>query len=256
MRERIMIGGEGGSGKTHTILTIAQGLPDCKVRIIETDDGVRKLLALCFPDVKNVDVRTVHSWPEFRAQVDAVQADVKAGKLGPLDWVAIDGADIVHSFTRYEFVRRVYAGRGEGTQSTWDTIIAKRRGGGPIMEPSDWDGIYMEYEGGFNPLVFEMPCNLVATTGVTLLNPDSMFEDKNLVQWYRSMGMFFKYDGYKRLPRQFDTMITLSFDPNGYYFSIWKDRGSRGMQNAKVGERYANSNFFNSYLIMMAGYGG
>lgn len=288
MRERIMLGGESGSGKTHTALNIIQQDVPAKARFIESDDGARRLLKLQFPDLlcptckgdnpkcaacgggggnpAKLIVRTVHSWPEFKTQADQIKADVEAGKLGSKDWIVVDGIDIIHNFTRYDFLSKVYAGTQRGEQrisSTWDAIIAKRRGGGPVFEPSDWDALYMEYEGGFNFMIFQSPCHVLVTSSITPIRSGSQYEDQATIAFYRSIGMPMKYDGYKRMPRVFDTLITLGFDPmpqaseSIWQFTIWKDRGSRGLGNLKVGERIKiTQGFFWDYLIRIAGYGG
>jgi len=289
MRERLLIGGDAKSGKTHTALDIISNDLGAKCHYIECDDGVRRLVQLQFPslqcpvckgaradsngvicrgcgasgvDTKRITLTTVHNWPDFKAACSKAVEEVKARKLGASDWIILDGIDIIHASQRFEYVSRVYAGTvdkdtKQQITSTWDAVIARRRTGAPVLEPSDWEPIYSEFESALNPIVFESPCNVLATAGLSELRTEGRYEDKNQTAFYRAMGMPWKFDGYKRMPRVFDTLITTAFDLSGYYFTVWGDRGSRGMAGHPVGQRIKLvQGFFFDYLVKMAGYGG
>jgi hypothetical protein len=285
MRERILIGARAKSGKTHTALDVIKNDMKAKCRFIECDDGIRRLIELQFPelacpvckgrradangvvckacnatgvDTKRITLSTVHTWPEFKLACDVVLADVKAGKLTAKDWIVLDSLDIIFQAQRSEFLNRVYSGTvnktGEKLTSSWDAIINKRRGGGPVFEPSDWDPIYMEFESVLNPMLFETPCNVIATEGIVPLETEGKYKNQELIEFYRAFGMPVKFEGYKRVPRVFDTLITLDFDVNGRYFTVWGDRGSRGLEGKRIGERIkVNLGFYFDYLVQIAG---
>lgn len=257
-RETLLLGGESGSGKTHTVLTIARYEPDAKFRIIEPDNGVKRLLNRQFSDLKNVDSRFIRDWLEFKGQVQEAQADVKANKLGDKDWIILEGIDIVFQYAKYDLINAaatIGSGNDRRVVDSWESIKAKRRKETPILEPSDWDGIYSEYEGVVGPLLYQSPCNIIATCAISLLDVGSRYENKWEVLFYTGMGMNLKFEGYKRNPRMFDTLIMLSCDSSGYYYTIARDRGSRGNGYQAIRSRRQKlaTDFYLDYLVEVAG---
>jgi hypothetical protein len=171
--------------------------------------------------------------------------------------VAVDGLDLVIQYTKYEFFTRVYS---DGNKSTWDAMIEKRKGkpgsgGTPILEPSDWDSIYSEYESGIGYLALISPCHFIATCGVEPLRFSSMFESEEVKSFYSSMGVNVKFEGYKRNPRLFNTLILLTADTSGYYYTIWRDTYSSRIANyEKIRNlRQANRDFFLDFLVTRVG---
>jgi len=261
-RETIALGGPAGSGKTHSCLTIAKELPDSKFVFIECDrPNILGMLQYQFTGLKNVSVIPAYSWGDFRNAVDNIKQQVVSKALGPNDWVIVDGVDLVIQYTKYEFFSRVYSSDGSGA-NTWDAMIDKRRGkgdkgGGPLLEPSDWDAIYSQYESYMGYLAFIMPCHFIATCGVEPLNLKSMYESDEVKSFYSSMGVYVKFEGYKRNPRMFNTLILLTADTGGYYYTIWRDTYSARIKDyEKIRNlKQSNRSFFLSFLAQKAGWG-
>jgi hypothetical protein len=257
-RETILLGGASGSGKTHSILTIARGLPKSKFRVIECDrPNVLGMLQHQFADVKNVEVMPAYSWPEYVAAKDEVKKQIIAKTIGINDWAVIDGIDLLIQYAKYEFFSGVYS---DGQKSAWQAMIEKRHGkpgksGEPILEPSDWDGIYSEYESGVGYLALISPCHFVATCGVEPLRFSSMFESEEVKSFYSSLGVNVKFEGYKRNPRLFNTLVLLTADTSGYFYTIWRDTYSSRITNyEKIKNlKQRNADFFLNFLVQMAG---
>lgn len=258
-RETILLGGAPGSGKSHSVLTIARGLPNSRFMIIECDrPNILGMLQYQFADVKNVEVIHAYSWPEYIAAKDEVKRQILAKTMGPDDWVIIDGADLLVQYAKYEFFSSVYS--ADGKKSTWEAMIEKRRGtgakgGGPILEPSDWDAIYSEYESGIGYLALISPCHLIATCGVEPLRFTSQYESQEVKDFYSSLGVNVKFEGYKRNPRLFNTLILLTADMSGYYYTIWRDTFSSRIQNYENVRnlKQRNRDFFLDFLVAKLG---
>lgn len=260
-RETILLGGAAGSGKTHSILTIAKGLPAKRFIAIECDrPNILGMLEHQFSDVKNVEVMSAYSWPDFRQAESRIREYIASKKLGAGDWVAIDGIDLLIQYAKYEFFSQVYSPDGS-KRSTWEAMIDKRRGdkpgksGSPILEPSDWDAIYSEYENAVGYLGLICPCNIIATCGVEPLRLKSQYESDEVKDFYTSMGVYAKFEGYKRNPRLFNTLVLLTADPNGYWYTLWRDTYSSRIQDYEHVRnlRMKNTDFFLSFLAAKAG---
>lgn len=266
IKERLLLGGESGSGKTFQCLALAEALPQSQFFVIECDDGSRRLLSGEFRDVKNYKPLLVMSWGEEDSVRDALSdldSLVKRGQMGADDFVVVDGADIISQLIRNEFAERAIVTRtnpdkrkgaaASGDWDSWDAKIAVRSRGAPLFEPSDWDVVNGEFEINFLAyLAYRIPCHLIMTTSVSAFQRDSKYEDPMTKDFYASIGQTLKFEGQKRLPRAFDTLIYLFHGLSDYSFMVSKDRGGRSA--AIIGERQPLKDIYADFLVKYAGW--
>lgn len=242
-RDRMFIGGESGAGKTYAWLSIARANPDAQFFVAEPDDGVNKILEFEYSDVlergnvhgvtKNPDgtwqpPAFIDSWPSFRIFVDGLRSLNREGQLRPDDWIILEGMDIITQVIRYEYIdrtNRIDQKTKAAMEDPWEAIITKRARGAPVLEPSDHDAINYEYERQMAFVAYVAPCNFVGTAGISRISFESKFADKGQKEFYASLGTPFKYEGHKRNPRMFDTLIYLYCTDVGYTMQVLKDRG-------------------------------
>ena len=247
-RERIILGGVSGAGKTTAWLTIARYNPTSQFYVVEPDDGYIKVATLEFPDVvKNgnvhgaIDLNTpdfVNNWTNFRKFVNKIRELQAKNVLTENDWVVIEGIDIVTRNIRYEYLERVNEGKSDRDThrvyaDAWDAIISKRRGGAPVLDPSDHDAVNYEYEKQMTYLAYTIPTNVLATAGITNISFDSKFEKDEVKEFYTALGTRMKLEGHARNPRMFDTLIYLyppAVSGQSYGYEVLKDRGISGRQ--------------------------
>lgn len=255
-RERQFLGGESGAGKTYAWLSIARANPDVQFYVAEPDDGVNKLLEREYPDVlakgnvhgavKNPDgtwepPAFIGSWPDFRKFVEALRSLNSEGHLSPNDWIVLEGMDIITQVIRYEYIdrtNRIDSKTKQQIEDPWEAIIVKRARGAPVLEPSDHDAINYEYERQMAFVAYTAPCNFVGTAGITRVNFESKFSDKGQKEFYASLGTPFKYEGHKRNPRLFDTLVYLYCTDVGYSMQVLKDRGIGRQDTEAVSDYY------------------
>jgi len=254
-RERVLIGGESGSGKTYAWLSIARYNPQSQFYVAEADDGVTKVLSLEYPDVlANGNVHGVRNengiwqppdliqeWVDFRHFVETLKEFKESGQLKESDWIIVEGIDLIKNTITYNYIDKVYKidrKTKRAITDPWDAIIAQRSRGSPILDPSDRDAINSEYEAQLTWPAYISQCNLVGTAAISRINFDSDYADKGVKEYYASLGTPLRIDGHKRSPRMFDTLIYL-FAGNTYQMQILKDRGiGRQISLVDTGEFY------------------
>lgn len=283
IRERMLVGGDTGSSKTFSFLTIVNGRPDHKHVVIEVDDGYTKVLPE-FPDVKatifdwidqgwqpregytNGDQLSVYHCPSFkmvRLAQQQVEAMIAAGDLTPESWICVDGIDLIYNRMRYELIERTInerkRGRVETKEDPWEMAVAIRAAGAPLLEGGDWDMIHSFYETFLTYLAFQIRPNLYVTTNITTIDDKSPYESDDIKKFYESLGVKVKFEGQKRTPRVFDTLLAFKKTAAGWFVNIWKDRGGLDREYAKSGRHsvmsdYTNGNFFHDIGVKHLGW--
>lgn len=243
-REKIMLGGESKSGKTYSWLSIARSNPNAQFYVAEPDDGVSKVLEREYEDVlKQGNVHGAHkspdglwlppefisgNWKDVRHFVSGLKSLRDEGQLDIDDWIILEGMDIITRIIRSEYIadtNKIDSKTKQIMEDPWEAIKAKRARGAPVLEPSDHDAINYEYEGQMTTLVYTMPCNFLATSGIERIHFESKFSDTGQKEFYASLGTPFKLEGHKRNPRMFDTIIYLYVGSTEYQMEVLGDRG-------------------------------
>ncbi len=257
LRERILIGGPSGAGKTYGFLKIVETLAGGHHAAIEVDDGFTKMLQLEFPDLpatimdfdgsawvprsevnRGTDLRVYHC-SEFghvrRAQTE-IEGMVARGEATNNDWACIDGSDLIYNQQRQEYVRKASPiSRGDSSnKDPWEAVMERRQKGAPILEPADWDAIHSFFEPFLNYFCFQVPMHLYATTAIEIIDPASKYVSEAAKELAKQLGVDIKFEGQKRSPRNFDTLMSVKSDANGHYATIFKDRGGAGREWAKL----------------------
>lgn len=259
-RERLLIGGEAKAGKTFSLLTIAQALPDSQFCWISPDDGERRLLEFEFQSLKNIKIYFTPTWPDVIQAQSEIEALIAKKQLTEKDWIITEGLDLVYNNLKHEFIEVVIPyteakkRKEKNPKELWEAILDRRARGSPILEYADWDAIHGQLETWLAWVAFRVPCHWGATTGIT---PRSDDESSELRQFYDSIGSKLKWDGQKRVPKLFDTLIVLGHQPGQYFFSVFSDRGSRWKffgNSLDPAKHYANKDFYQDYLVKFAGW--
>ncbi len=259
LRERILVGGQSGSGKTYAFLKIVETLAGGHHAAIEVDDGFTKMLQLEFPNLpatifdydgstkawipraevnRGTDLRVYHC-SEFghvrRAQTE-IEGMVAKGEATNLDWACLDGLDLIYNNQRQEYVSKASPISRGNTADTdpWEAAMDRRQRGAPILEPADWDAIHSFFEPWLNYFAFQVPMHLYATTAIEVIDTDSKFVSAAAKEIAKQIGIDIKFEGQKRSPRNFDTLMSIKSDQQGHYATIFKDRGGAGREWAKL----------------------
>ena len=245
LRERILVEGMKGTGKTFHLLKIAryclkQG-NSASFRIIDTDDSYERMLEEEFPDLipeegGNVYVYPVYEWPEYKETKDILLKESQQG-----DWNVIDMADNAWKAVQSFFVSEVYkkdigdyflqaridlAARGDKTTKGKEAKNLQ-----PMKGWIDWPVVNKLYDDFMLPLVYRSKAHLYMTAGVDVISDD---DDRATRDLYGPFGV--KPRGQKNLAHQVHTeFLFQQGDRQGTWeITTIKDRGRKMYDHAPL----------------------
>lgn len=245
LRERILVEGMKGTGKTFHLLKLAryclkQG-NGAVFRIVDTDDSYYRMLETEFPDLipeegGNVYVYPVYEWPEY---VEAKNILLKEAQQG--DWNVIDMADNAWKAVQSYFVAEVFKkdigdyflmARKELAAHGDKTAKGKEaRNLQPMKGWTDWVVINAMYDSFMLPIIYKGKAHLYMTTGVDVVSKD---DDEDTRDLYGPFGV--KPRGQKNLAHQVHTeFLFQQGDRQGKWeITTIKDRGRRQYDHAPL----------------------
>ena len=242
-RERILVIGGPGSGKTLGWIKLANYLKSAQIYVIDTEIGAERSLQEA-PGLTNVHVYPVVEWPEYRkAQREAVE------KAGEGDWIVLDMADKAWTAVQRYFIGEIF------DQEMGDYFLEARKkmkkdskslfaGRDAALKGwTDWPTINRLYDDFMLPLVYRSAANLYMVSSGQGVSEDDDKEIQDLYGPYR-----LRPAGQKNLAHQPDTVLLFSHTKDGYFMSTIKDRGGR-----RYMDKEPLHNFALQYGRMIAG---
>jgi len=268
LRERILVGGVPGTGKTYAWLTIARNNPDSMFYVIDPDDSVRRVWFSEFPEVKNVEYYFTPKWyydgmakvPSMRpikgdpncfmSGVADAWRTIKP-KLKQGDWIIVEHMHliwnaVIDSFADEVFNKEIGQYFLEARKNTPDNV----RRLDALKGWTDWNVINKLHNDDFIiPVCFENEAHVFMTTSVSINNSDT--EAADLKAFYGDTKL--RYDGQKHTPYRSQTMMMFKQSGSGqnrrYIMSTFqKDRGREWLEDVEWGD------FFFEYLVAVAGW--
>ena len=222
MRERILVVGGPGSGKTLGWMRIAKHSPNSKIYVIDTEIGAKRSLEE-FPEVNNVEVYEAVDWEDYRvAQKRFCEvADEN-------DWIVLDMADKAWTAVQRNFIGKIF------DQEMGDYFMQARQkmkkdakslfgGRDSVLRGwTDWPVINRQYDDFIFPLVYRARANLYMTAAPSPITEE---DEKDIRDLYGPYGV--KPAGQKSLSHQPDTVLLFAYTKGGWVITTMKDRGGR-----------------------------
>lgn len=220
-RERILLYGEAGVGKSRAYIDIARVLKATKspasVYIIDNDKSAKWMAESANLDLQ---ITEVYEWPEY---ISALKTIIKTIKRD--DWLILDLASEAWPAVQSYYTEQVF-GNDIGA---YFLQVKKDMGKQTEFDGwTDWKVINKLYSDFMRPFVYRSPCHILATSTCDPItrkkSPDAKVgDDKETVSVFGSVG--FKPEGQKRLKHQFNTTIFLHKTNVGLYVATSvKDR--------------------------------
>lgn len=258
IRERVLVMGITGSGKSYQWLKMAEALlPTGAVfRVIDTDNDISYMLETQFPHLLprnggNVYVHLAVNWPDYKLGVAWVQRkpispevlsnmnpDIVKDYKVPIkdhDWLILDRADDAWDTVQRYFTANIF-GEDMGDYFLRMRKAIEDRGGkdrfGKVARSvapeafdgwKDWPVMNKLYFDWIQPIVYEIPCHVYATTAPKKIEKDE--KDAELLVLFGDLGL--RPAGQKKLGGQMHTILLMLPGEDRWYVTTVKDRAGR-----------------------------
>lgn len=281
MRERILVGGNTGSGKTHGWLTIAQAFPDLHFHVIDPEDGVDRT-RIGFPnkdhpvELKNITYYATPQWlgevaPEtpgskdrFVGGVTGAFARIKS-TAKPGDWVVVEAMGAMWDMAQDGFVGAIWdKGIGEyflerrKAQEEQEQAIREGKLKGKVSSRldamdgwKDWLVIKKLHNSDFIiPICTRLPVHSYFTTSMSVTSKaEAAKEDPDIQSMYGET--LIRYEGEKRNPFRVQTGFIFSGNKRDAFFmtTFLKEWSNRAWMT-----KVPLHNFALQYLVAVGGW--
>ena len=275
LKERILVAGAPGVGKTFAWACIARALPKSRFYVIDPDDGVRRVLYevdqsgdRVFPDLSNIEYYFTPKWytngvanvpkleklndPELKAFQGGVVDAWKTikPKIKPDDWIVVEHLGNIWARVQDGFADEVF------DKDIGQYFLEKRKAmktGSKRLEAlegwTDWSVINKLHNDDFLiPICFENPAHVYMTTAFTTVEPRSK-EDSEVKAFYGDTTI--RLEGQKHNAFRAQTILLFkssgSGDSRKYICNTFlKDRG----RPFTVEQEW--NDFYYNYLVAVA----
>lgn len=247
-RERILVYGYSGSGKTNAWLSIAQwcqqeGL-DAEFWVLDTDGGsVGRLIRRSYRDLHNVHWTEVYGWEDYNSALDHIQENAKEG-----DWLVIDMIDAAWDSVQEYFSQQVFQeDLADYFLEARKTLSDKDKSLDALEGWKDWVVIKKLYKRWLDKALFAGPYHIFAAAKAQTVEKNDPATIRAAF-WNGSRPA-----GEKNLAHLFHSVLYLEHrmdkGKDTWTLTTMKDRGSRYVDSLKV------QNFAMQYLVGIAGWG-
>jgi len=281
MRERILVGGAPGSGKTYGWLTIAQAFPNLHFHVLDPEDGVDRT-RIGFPDpehpaeLKNITYYSVPVWlgrvdPETPGSKDRFVGGVTGAferikrEVKPGDWIIVEALGALWDMAQDGFVGAIWdKGIGEyflerrRLQAEQEKAIMEGKSKGKVSSRlealdgwKDWSVIKRLHNSDvIVPICTQLPVHSYFTTSLSVISPsEARREEPELQALYKDT--LIRPDGEKR--NLFRVQSAFKFSGNrrdGFVMSTFLKEWS----NRRWVENLPLHNFALQYLVGIGGW--
>lgn len=242
-RERILVYGQEGSGKSFVWLMIAEWIyktkSKAKVWLVDTDrswDAMRPIDGHLDDIVRIFDI---HEWSDYGPAIKTIRTNG-----APDDWFSIDLVDNVWDDSQQGYTEAVF-GQDLGAfyleQRVKDLPVGGDYG-------TNWQHIKKMYR-DVTGLITRFPGHVICCATAAQVTPKkgNFGDDPDVVEKYGRVG--WKPNGEKKIGHLFHTVIYMADAPSGYLMTSTKDRQRERFNGKKV-----TPDFVVSYLIGVAGW--
>lgn len=257
-RERILLYGEPGTGKSKQIIEIAKFLKATRssshMYVVDNDRSYKLMVAA--NNVSDyVTVYEVYDYQDYIKAKAAIMPKLKTYKWPGTDHLVSDDfyvCDLMSELwdtTQTYYTEKVFKG---DMGAYFLTVALNPKQDTEFDGWTDWKVINKLYFDFAKPFVYQSPCHVIACSSATAVvrKKDAnakVGDDKETVSIFGSVG--YRPDGQKRLKHQFNTTIFMHKNPRGeFVMTSVKDRERELFSSKRV------NNFAIDYLKGVAGW--
>lgn len=230
-KERILLLGPPGVGKTYSWLTIAAANPDATFHVVDTDNAVERMMK---KPLSNVQAHVVYEWEDLMSEL--AQLEIKED-----DWVVVDMIGAC-----WEMVQRHYSDQvfGKSVDAYFLEARMAQKKGSPFDGRTDWSVINKMYN-RFAMGLLRQPGHLLAVAPVEQISSDE--KDGGILATFGAYGV--KPRAQKHTGHLFHTVLLLGKTRTGAYtYTTVKDRARKDVEKQPL------TNFHRDYLQAIGGW--
>ena len=240
LRERILLCGPPGSGKSYAALTIARRYTNSQFWVLDTDQAWPRMMSGQFSDLQNVHVFECNQWEDYIAALTSIKKQAVSG-----DWLIVDFMSTAWDDVQDYFIREVFDQNVEAYYLARRKEAKKSAKSLEVFEGwVDWPVIKAQYK-GFRVRHIGMDlrqCHQLFTTAIRSIQKGET--DAGRLS-------FSPYGGYpageKNLPYQCHAVLMMSRPRLGVWeLSSYKDRERPLLDHAEL------TDFAKDYVLKVA----
>ena len=227
-RERILVYGDPGSGKSFSYLTIARMLQvtdtPATVYVIDTDMAAERALSSEFGDLSNVIVYPAYTWEDYCSTLVAIRKVIR-----PDDWLCIDLICKAWLAAQEYYVSKVFKTDLDDYFLDARRMLQEARDDGkkvkekvsPLDGWKDWTIINRLYNTWSEAAIMKTNAHIFACAKSAPVNSD--LDNRKTMTSFGRLSV--KPCGQKDLAYNFHTVLLSSATRDGYALQSAKDRG-------------------------------
>lgn len=235
VREKILVYGNAGSGKSYSWLTLAERLPEATFWVLDTDDAVPRMMQ-GFGEIENVELLPCFEWADYMAALKSVGDKAAEG-----DWVVVDFISSAWTAVQDHYVQEIF-----GMSSTEYFMQVRRElaEGSKKLEAlagwTDWLVIKKLYGEFTRLLKYKLTGqNVFATAPLKIFGQETPKEIREVYA-----GLPGTPGGEKNLTYEFHTVLYLSRSgTDDWRMTTAKDRERKRFEKARL------KNFYLQYYV-------
>jgi len=178
MKERILLEGPPGSGKSEQLLNVAIYLRELgtQMYVIDLEDKLEAMILNRDDDFSNTKLSIALSWDEesskkykgFKQSCEDILSKVKPG-----DWIGIDRVDLAWSMVQRWFTKGKYGETLADKMMAKSKDMTKKSMFIPVFDQGSWLVINEQYDQQIINILYESRCNVIMTCGIKGISEDT-----------------------------------------------------------------------------------
>ncbi len=187
IRERILLMGAPGTGKTLQLVNIARFLEEehgLKLYCIDLEDKLGAMLANINDPPHNIETMVVFDWDDEDEGGMKQAADWLEQKVKPGGWVAVDRMDLAWSMVQRWFTEIKFDESMADKMAEVSKGMKKPSKFIPRFDSGSWQVINEQYEWMMMRIMYKLRANVIITTGIK-----SNEDGANPLDVYGSLGV-------------------------------------------------------------------
>lgn len=257
-RERVLVYGHEGTGKSTDAISIARACPNVNVWVVDNDNSYDRLIETSDVELPNVYTAGVefavdndpYSWEGMRNSIAEAQS-----KMSRDDWLIVDMLSKAWDSVQEWFIEQIFQSdiddyflkirmEKERLKATKKEGDKDKKALGAFEGWMDWPVINQTYHKGMSTPLLRCPGHLLCVAEAQKLSED---DDRGIKELYGPLGA--RPKGQKRSGHIMQTVIMQGRDRGGNFkLTTVKDRG-RELWNGETMEDFARE-----YLEATAGW--